>query len=74
MGMLFPFLSLFALGSFSSAGVLYVNAPLPFKDSGVRQQRFNDGAALCLGIFSNEQFPQPGAVEFAARVRSVAQR
>ena len=47
---------------------------LPFKDSGVRQQRFNDGAALCLGIFSNEQFPQPGAVEFAARVRSVAQR
>ena len=25
--MLFPFLSLFALGSFSSAGVLYVNAP-----------------------------------------------
>ena len=54
MGMLFPFLSLFALGSFSSAGVLYVNAPLPFKDSGVRQQRFNDGAALSLGIFSNE--------------------
>lgn len=27
---------------------------LPFKDSGVRQQRFNDGAVLSLGIFSNE--------------------
>ena len=27
--MLFPFLSLFALGSFSSAGVLYVNVPSP---------------------------------------------
>lgn len=53
---------------------LYTSTPLPFKDSGVRQQRFYDGATLCLGIFSNEQFPQPGAVEFAARVRSVAQR
>lgn len=71
--MLFPFLSLFALGSFSSAGVLYVNAP-PLQGFRGSLQQFNDGAALCLGIFSNEHFPQPGAVEFAARVRRVAQR
>ena len=38
--MLFPFLSLFALGSFSSAGVLYVNVPSPSRIPGFASSDF----------------------------------